>query len=81
MIFYKNTKAMVRSRDGDSDFFDNVTGVLQGDTLAPFQLIICQDLTLTKARNVCLSETIIMPNTHMINSSCKYICSGRISAV
>ena len=36
-----NTKVKVRSPDRDTDFFDIVAGVLQGDTLAPF--IICQD--------------------------------------
>ena len=27
---------MVRSHNGDTDFFDIVTGVLQGDTLTPY---------------------------------------------
>ena len=31
---------------GDTDFFDFVTGVLQGDTLAPFLFIICLDNVL-----------------------------------
>ena len=31
MITYKNTKAIVHSPDGDTDFFDIVTGFLQGD--------------------------------------------------
>ena len=64
MMLYKNTKAKVRSPDGDTEFFDILAGVLQGDTLAPFIFIICLDyvlrnsvdkitelgLTLTKAR-------------------------------
>ena len=29
MILYKNMKVMVHSSDGDTDFFDNVIGVLQ----------------------------------------------------
>ena len=33
---YKNTKAMARPSDGDTDFFDIVTGVFQRDTLAPY---------------------------------------------
>ena len=41
MMLYEDTRAMVHSSDGDSDFFDIVTGVLQGDTLAPFLVIIC----------------------------------------
>ena len=36
----------VRSPDGDTDYFDIVAGVLQGDTLAPYLFIICQDYVL-----------------------------------
>ena len=64
MMLYKNTRSKVRSPDGDTEFFDILAGVLQGDTLAPFLFIICLDyvlrssvdkisnlgLTLTKAR-------------------------------
>ena len=35
VILYRNTKVKVRSLDGDTDYFDIVAGVLQGDTLAP----------------------------------------------
>ena len=35
MILYQNTRSMVRSPDGDTDFFDITAVVLQGDTLAP----------------------------------------------
>ena len=46
MILYKNTRSMVRSLDGDTPFFEITTGVLQGDTLAPFLFIICLDYIL-----------------------------------
>ena len=46
MILYKNTNVKVRSPDGDTDYFDIVTGVLQGDTLAPYLFIICLDYVL-----------------------------------
>ena len=46
MILYRNTKLKVRSPDGDTDFFDIVAGVLQGDTLAPYLFIICLDYVL-----------------------------------
>ena len=36
MMLYKNTTSMVRSPDGDTDFFQILAGVRQGDTLAPF---------------------------------------------
>ena len=46
MILYRNTKVKVRSLDGDTDYFDIVAGVLQGDTLAPYLFIICLDYVL-----------------------------------
>ena len=36
-ILYRNTKVKVRSPDGDTDYFDIVAGVLQEETLAPYQ--------------------------------------------
>ena len=49
MIMYQDTRSMVRSPDGDTDFFDISAGVLQGDTLAPYVFIICLDYVLRKA--------------------------------
>ena len=46
MILYKNTKVEVRSPDGDTEYFNIVAGVLQGDTLAPYLFIICLDYML-----------------------------------
>ena len=37
---------MVCARDGDTDFFNIVTVVLQRDTLAPYVFIICLDFVL-----------------------------------
>ena len=45
-MLYRNTKAMVRSPDGDTDFFNVVAGVLHGDTLAPFLFILTLDYVL-----------------------------------
>ena len=42
-ILYRNTKVKVRSPDGDTEYFDIVAGVLQGDTLVPYLFIICLD--------------------------------------
>ena len=36
----------VRSPDGDTEYFDIVAGVLQGDTLAQYLFIICLDYML-----------------------------------
>ena len=46
MMLYKNMKVKVHSPDGDTDYFNIVAGVLQGDTLAPYLLIICLDYVL-----------------------------------
>ena len=41
MMLFKNAKVKVCSSDGDTDYFDIVAGVLQGDTLSPYLSIIC----------------------------------------
>ena len=46
MILYRNMKVKVRSLDGDTDYFDIVAGVLQGDTLTPYLFITCLDYVL-----------------------------------
>ena len=46
MMLHRNTKVKVRSPNGDTDYFDIVSGVLQGDTLAPYPFIICLDYVL-----------------------------------
>ena len=49
MMLYRNIKIKVRSPDGDTDYFDILAGVLQGDTLAPYLFIICLDYVLRKS--------------------------------
>ena len=46
MMQYKNTKVKVHSPDEDTNFFDIVTGVLQGNTWASCLFIICLDYVL-----------------------------------
>ena len=43
MMLYKNTKVKICFPDGDTDYFDIVAGVLQGDTLAPYLMMVCLD--------------------------------------
>ena len=46
MMLYRNIKVKVLSPDEDTDYFDIVEGVLQGDTLASYLFIICLDYVL-----------------------------------
>ena len=53
MILYKNTKSMVRSPDEDTELFDILAGVLQGDTLAPFLFVKYLDYMLRISVDKC----------------------------
>ena len=46
MTLHRNTKVKVRSTKGDTDYFDIVAAVLQGDTLSPYLFIFCLDYVL-----------------------------------
>ena len=46
MMLYRNTKVKVRSPDGDTEYFNIVAGVLQGNILAPYLFIIFLDYML-----------------------------------
>ena len=46
---YEGTKAKVISPDGESDLFEILAGVLQGDTLAPYLFAIVIDYCMRKA--------------------------------
>ena len=60
-ILYRNTKVKVRSQDGDTEYFDIVARVLQGNTLAPYLFIICLDYVLRtsidKIKEICFELT------------------------
>ncbi|KAJ4929966.1 hypothetical protein JOQ06_018982 [Pogonophryne albipinna] len=48
---YAGTRARVVTPDGNSEEFDILAGVMQGDTLAPFLFIMVLDIALRKAIN------------------------------
>ena len=48
MMLYKNVKAMLCSADGNTDLFDIVIRIFQGETLASYMFIISQDYALPK---------------------------------
>ena len=45
-MLYKNTKVKVHTPDWDTDYFDIVAGVLQGDIFTLYLFIICLDYVL-----------------------------------
>lgn len=49
MALYRNTTAAVITPDGLSDTFSTTSGVLQGDTLAPFLFVLLLDWVLRSA--------------------------------
>ena len=63
MMLYKNKKAIVHLPYEDSDFFDIVAGVLQGDALAPYLFIICLDYILQ------ISSDLIKENGFMLKKA------------
>ena len=52
MVLYRYTKVKVHSQDGDTDYFDIVASMLQGDTLTPYLFIIYRDYVLRKFVNI-----------------------------
>ena len=47
MVAYKNTKYIVRTDEGDTEFINISGGVLQNDTLFPFIFLIYLDYVLS----------------------------------
>jgi hypothetical protein len=43
---YQETTACVRTREGDTQWFNTESGILQGDTLAPFLFLLYMDLVI-----------------------------------
>ena len=50
-VLYDNTRARIISLDGETEEFEIVAGVLQGDTLAPYLFAIVLDYAMRKAIN------------------------------
>ena len=48
----KNMKVKVHSLKRDTDYFDIVAGMPQGDTLAPYLFIICLDYRLKTSTDI-----------------------------
>ena len=55
---HKSTKAMDRSPNGDTNFFDIIDGVLQVDTLVPPLFIFCLYSTCFKSQIAHSAEAV-----------------------
>ena len=49
---YEDTKAKVVSPDGETEYFDIVASVLQGDTLAPYLFAIVLDYAMRQVMEI-----------------------------
>ena len=49
MLLYSDIKAKIKSPDGDTDYFQILAGVMQGDTLAPYLFVIVLDYAMRQA--------------------------------
>ena len=67
MLYKKKTKVMVRRTHGNTDFFDFVAGVLQGDTLASFLFIIWLDFVLRISGDLMIENGARL---HKVRSRC-----------
>ena len=67
-ILYKDTEAQVVTPDGDTEFFEILAGVQQGDTLAPFLFIIALDCALREASRETHAGFILTPLTPQLSS-------------
>ena len=90
MMLYKNMKAMAQSPNNNTNFFNVVTGALQGYTLALYMFIICLDYvvwmsvdpikenggTLKKARS--RKYPTEMKTCRWSSTSHKFTCPSRI---
>ena len=59
-LIYEDSCAQIVTPDGETDFFDIVAGIFQGDTLAPFLFIVVLDYALRQAYAVVNSDTGIV---------------------
>ena len=73
MILDRNTKVKVYSPDGDTDYFDIVAGVLQGDTLAPYLFIICLGYVLRTSIDKIKENSFKLTKKRSIRYSAKTI--------
>ena len=71
-IFYKDTVAQVITQDGETAFFEITTGVLQGDTLAPYLFIVALDYALQEATKD-TSTSFMLEKRHSSRKPAEYI--------
>ena len=72
-VLYTNTKAKVITTDGETDVFNIVAGVLQGDTLAPFLFIIVLDYVLRISLDVNNNKGLLIKPRGSRRHPAKYI--------
>ena len=69
MMIYRNTKAKVRSPEGDTDYFDIVASVLQRDTLAPYLFIICLEYVFRTSIDIMKDNSFKLPKEKKLRTN------------
>ena len=59
LTFCKNTKAMVKSLDGDYNFFDIISGVFQGDSWTPYLFIFSRYYVLKASKGLMRKKSFL----------------------
>ena len=75
-ILCRNTKVKVRSPDGDTEYFDIVVGVLQGDMLAKYLFIICLDYVLRTSIDKIRENSFVLKKKRSRRYPAKTITDG-----
>ena len=72
-IMYENPQSFINISDGSTDLFKTTTGILQGDTLAPYLFVIVVDYTLRQSVDPLNGKRIDVKPTKTNREAAKYL--------
>nr|XP_039261658.1 uncharacterized protein LOC120337827 [Styela clava] len=75
-MLYMHTTAQVISSDGNTEFFEILAGVLQGDTLAPYLFIIALDYVMRQTTEEKQNLGFILDRARSRRHPAKVICDA-----
>ena len=72
-IMYENPQSFVNTSDGPTDLFQTTTGILQGDTLAPYLFVIVVDYILRQSADLLNEKGIDVKPTKSLREPAKFL--------